>query len=162
MTEPLQKPRGTSKQNYRTPPAFLHAVQAQFGEIIIDLAADGPNVCERWFGPGSPLGEDAFAEDWFVQVPLGGRHIAYLNPPFGHIKPWAQKCIAEAANGCRIVMLTPYSCGERQQLVAPHSMTLGIRPRLQFVGTDHLYPKDLCVTLFGFGMMGMGAWRWRR
>lgn len=158
---PAQKP-GRSKQNYQTPPAFLYAIRAQIGTITIDLAADGPNVCDRWFGPGSPLGEDAFEQDWAMQVPMGGQHVGWLNPPYGSIAPWARKCVAEAARGARIVMLTPDGLGTNWfcDIVQAHALTLVLRPRLTFVGETSSYPKDLAVHLFGAGMVGIGTWRW--
>jgi len=161
MTEPIQKPRGTSKQTYRTPRDFLAAVQATFGPIALDLAADSPHVCERWLGPGSPWGakfEDAFAVDWFPLVPTG--RIAYLNPPFSNIAPWARKCVEQAEKGLRIILLTPFTCGNRQDIVYPHALTLGLRPRLTFDGESSPYPKDIQISILGFGMVGTGTWRW--
>ena len=158
MTEPIQKPRGRSKQDYHTPREFLAAVQATFGPIALDLAADSPHVCERWLGPGSSIAEDAFAVDWFPLVPTG--RISYLNPPFSNIAPWARKCVEQAENGLRIIMLTPFTCGNRQDIVYPHALTLGLRPRLTFEGESSGYPKDLQVSIFGLGMVGTGTWRW--
>lgn len=157
--EPKQKP-GRSNQVYRTPPDFLAAVSQTFGRIALDLAADGPNVCARWLGPGSSIVEDSLDSrwDWYQLVPTG--LLAWLNPPFSNIAPWARKCVEQAARGMRIAMLTPYSCGERYDIVHPHALTLGLRPRLTFVGESSSYPKDLALSLFGFGLVGMGTWRW--
>ena len=35
----------------------------------------------------------------------------FVNPPYGrgHLRPWASKVVAEAANGCEIVLLVPCS-----------------------------------------------------
>lgn len=157
--------RGSSKQDYQTPPAFLYAVQ-QFGQIAIDLAADGPNVCERWIGQGSPVAEDSFLEPWGPHVPMGNRHLGWLNPPFGEISRWARRCVSESQSrvaGVRIVMLTPAGLGTNwfASYVQPYALTLVLRPRLTFVGEVHPYPKDLAIHLYGAGMSGIGTWRWR-
>jgi hypothetical protein len=161
MMSPPQKPH-RSNQAYCTPEDFLHAVRANFGIIAIDLAASGPNVCDRWIGPGSALAEDALAAEWFPHVPMGGKHLAWLNPSFGDIAPWARKCVAEGER-CKIVMLTPSSLGANWycDIVQGHALTLVVRPRLTFVGESSPYPKDIALHLFGFQMVGLGTWRWK-
>ena len=39
-------------------------------------------------------------------------------------------------------------------------MVLGLSPRLTFEGTDDPYPKDLMLSVFGYGLSGFGTWRW--
>ena len=87
---PRQRP-GRSKQNYRTPPEFLRAVERDFGvrEWAVDLAATAKNsVSEHaYFGPGSPWGRDSLEQDWTA---IEGD--CWLNPPFARIAPWSSKC----------------------------------------------------------------------
>ena len=40
-------------------------------------------------------------------------------------------------------------------------MVLGLSPRLTFEGETDAYPKDLMLSVFGFGLHGFDTWRWR-
>ncbi len=40
-------------------------------------------------------------------------------------------------------------------------MVLGLSPRLTFEGTKDPYPKDLMLSVFGYGMNGFDTWRWK-
>jgi len=93
---------------------------------------------------------------------LRGR-TGWLNPPFGDLRPWAARCASEARLGAQIVMLTPASLGSEWYCdeVQGHALTLVVRPRLTFVGCTAPYPKDCAIHLFGFGMVGLGTWRWK-
>lgn len=163
--QPAQKPH-RSKQNYRTPRNFFGAVNALFGPLDLDLAASDGTLCQHWFGPGSALVEDSLAVSWAAQVThitAGQPVVCWLNPPFVAIRPWARKCAQEASHDRRIVMLTPSSLGAEWYCdeVQGHALTLVVRPRITFVGCDTPYPKDCAIHLFGFGMVGLGTWRWR-
>lgn len=158
MSEPKQKPGG-SKQDYGTPRAFIRACEARWGHFAVDLAATQDNAKASRFIPPE---EDSLAVPWaayFRHAPV----LAWLNPPFGAIERWAAKCAEETRDSTlRIVMLTPASIGT--QWFAEHvhgkALVLGIRPRLTFEGTTDPYPKDLMLSLFGFGETGFDVWRW--
>ncbi len=157
-TEPIQKP-GKSKQDYGTPPAFLEAVVMRFGAIKADLAATHANrVVTDFYGESDAGG--SLVQPWAKDHPEGN---LWLNPPFGDIDPWAEKCAAESAkrNGL-ILFLTPASigCGWFARHVLGKAIVLGISPRLSFVGTTAPYPKDLMLSVFGYGFHGFDAWRW--
>lgn len=174
MAEPAQKP-GRSKQDYTTPVEFLGAVSLQFGRIDLDLACRTDNmVCE--YGIAHDQGLDALVQDWrdpvywsrSGNVTVSGDHIrvAFLNPPFGNIRPWAAKL-----ETCRwlprwTLMLVPASMGSAwwADHVLNKAMTYGI-PRLTFGGQDgkpELYPKDLALVCAGYGVSGSGYWDWRK
>jgi phage N-6-adenine-methyltransferase len=156
MAEPTQKP-GRSKQDYGTPPTFLAAVAARFGFIDADLACTRDNAV-------APLrlteDIDSLKQDWRT---LAAR-VAFLNPPFGDIRPWAAKLDAECRELPRwTLMLVPASMGSKwwADHVLGKCMAFGI-PRMQFVGADALYPKDLALLAYGFGVAGAGYWDWRK
>lgn len=168
MTMPAQRPH-RSKQDYQTPPEFVDAVERRFGAIAFDLAANLDNAvrADAFYGPGSPIAEDALAEDWT-------RHTGtlWLNPEFGKIAPWAAKCALSLATirrnadrvwraDWRVAMLTPASIGTDWFAKHVHrkALVLGISPRLQFVGADDEYPKDLMLSVFG-PTPGFDCWRW--
>lgn len=150
--------KGKSKQDYATPPEFVAAVARRFGPITWDLAATAENT-------KAPLcitpEQDSFSVRWHTLEPNG---VLWLNPPFAHIAPWAQKCGVEAMAGARVIMLTPASVGT--EWYADHvfgvASSMFIRPRLQFVGKEDPYPKDLMLSLFGFdGLAPFECWRWK-
>jgi hypothetical protein len=103
-----------SKQDYRTPADFMAAVAKRFGPVTFDLAAHAGNAQHPlYFAPThfitstgskktgdlvevrtknldpSAAAFDSFAQDWRAAV-TGG--LGWLNPEFGDIAPWAEKC----------------------------------------------------------------------
>lgn len=169
---PRQKP-GESVQTYGTPSGFLGAVQARFGRIVWDLAANASNsVCgDRYFGPGSRWGEDSIERAWdhLPGVPRDG--LRWLNYPFGDPARWMAKVAREAAFGIRLAVLGPASVSSNwfADYVEDQALVLPVRPRLKFVGqapnpkTGKVdgYPKDLALMVFGVPP-GFETWRWDR
>lgn len=150
---PAQKP-GKSKQDYGTPRPFLDALELRFGRIQFDLAASAHNkVVDAYFDER----KDSLKQTWH-RIP----GLLWLNPPFGDIDPWAEKCAAEAKQGARIAFLTPASVGANwfQEHVVPSAHVLELSPRLSFDGL-HPFPKDLVCSIFYAGLTGRSAWRWR-
>lgn len=158
-TEPIQKP-GRSKQDYGTPWAFIKACEARFGEIVWDLAAShenkkAPNCFTKE--------QDTFKFHWDEDCLLGTK---WLNPEFADLDPYATKCATEcrfSRNGFTL-LLTPASIGSGwfQRHVLGKAMVLGISPRLQFEGTTAPYPKDLMLSVYGYGLSGFDQWRWQQ
>lgn len=159
-TMPAQKP-GRSKQDYVTPPEFIDAVlhMLRIQEFIFDLAADEANAqADRYYGPGSNWGQDSLRFSWHWR---GGW--CWLNPPFGNITPFAQKC-AEHANDTYIALLVPASVGANWYIdyVAPFATVLNLQGRLSFDGKAP-YPKDCVLALYGPGVYpSTHTWNWRK
>lgn len=149
--------RGSSKQDYGTPEAFLDAVMARFGRIQYDLAATVENAVTNgtaFFGPE----EDSLTRRW-NEIP----GLLWLNPPFANIAPWAKKCAEESARGAKVAFLTPASVGSVwfREHVHGKAYCFGISPRLTFVGEKDPYPKDLMLSLFtSEGYSGFEPWNW--
>jgi hypothetical protein len=175
MSEPAQKP-GRSKQDYQSPPSFLEAIARQFGAIDLDLACRVDNMVAP-YGIAYDQDLDALAQDWSDPIywSKGGNvvvsgddiRVAFLNPPFASIRPWAAKL-----EQCRwlprwTLMLVPASMGSKwwADHVLNKAMVYGI-PRLAFIGeggkSEGLYPKDLALICAGFGVSGTGYWDWRK
>lgn len=168
---PVQKP-GLSKQDYSTPRVFLDAVEKRFGELVFDLAATYDNtVAPRFFGPpglesatmrtaNACRGHDALAQDW---TKLGGN--LWLNPPFGHIDPWAAKCAASTVWSFKpprkIFFLVPASVGSNwfADHVFNKARVLFLVGRLSFDGKAP-YPKDCILAVYG-EKPSVELWRWR-
>ncbi len=156
--EPVQKP-GRSKQDYGTPMAFIRAVEARFGRLAFDLACTKANKKADW-GYMPEMGDDALTKDWAADHPEG---TLWLNPPFADIGPWAEKCKAESAGRHGLILLlTPASigCTWFSQHLLGSAIVLGLSPRLTFEGTTAPYPKDLMLSVYGYGLSGFDQWRW--
>jgi phage N-6-adenine-methyltransferase len=139
-TMPAQKP-GKSKQDYATPWAFVRALEARFDKIELDLAATKDNAkAPLYFTPE----DDSLSKDWDAcDVKL-----AFLNPPFGSIAPWAKKCAAQER--LRILFLVPASVGSNwwaQHVHGKADLVLFVRPRLSFDGKNS-FPKDCAVAAY--------------
>lgn len=154
---PAQK-RGSSRQDYQTPPEFLAAIERQFGPIGFDLACSVDNmVAPRGF----TAEHDALQQDW-SKLCLRAGAVAFCNPPFSNIKPWAQACCSVRMLRRHTLLLVPYSGGAGwwARHVMGRAMVFGI-PRLTFVGAADPYPKDLALCVYGFRAVGHGYWDWR-
>lgn len=158
---PAQRP-GKSKQDYATPLNFIKACEVKFGKIVIDLAATKENrVCSAYFGPDhhNSLLRDSFEVDWRKYLSRTG--IAWLNPPFGDIGPWAERCsVTKLLSRQRILFLVPASVGSEwfAKSVFKKSGVYAVRPRLSFDGKDP-YPKDCCLCVYG-EKPGFKLWRY--
>lgn len=67
----------TSKRDdWRTPAKLFCLLHREFG-FTVDAAANAQNhLLPRWYGPGSPIAEDALSFVWRDEI-------AFLNPPYG-------------------------------------------------------------------------------
>ncbi len=158
-TMPAQKP-GLSKQDYGTPRVFLDAFEKRFGSIAYDLAAHAGNaVVPRFFSPE----DDSLVQNWRYLLTEEGANL-WLNPPFGHIEPWAEKCaaVAKAYHGTAyLALLVPASIGSNwfAEHVHRKAMVYALQGRLSFDGKNP-YPKDCILAMFGL-TPGFAVWDWR-
>lgn len=157
--------KGKSKQDYGTPWEFIHAVEGRFGPIVWDLAAHAGNAKHANFYCAD---ENTLIQPWADRHPAGN---LWLNPEFGDIEPYAAKCAAEAGGRLGFIfMLTPASIGTDwyRSHVKGNAFTLGLSPRIPFDGMPvnakgkvDGYPKDLMLSVFGYGLHGHDTWRWK-
>lgn len=143
-----------------TPPELLAAVRRRFGRLAWDLAANGDNSVtgkNRYFGPGAEF-PDALKIRW-----PNLSDWCWLNPPYATIAPWAEKCAAESARGCRVLLLVPAAVGADwfNEHVRRYAYVLELTPRVRFVGHEHAYPKDLILCAYcPERLVGRASWRW--
>jgi phage N-6-adenine-methyltransferase len=158
---PAQKP-GRSIQTYGTPPEFIAAVKRRFGvrEFYYDLAASSENSKGRYHFCEE---ENSLAQDWTKHK----TRQLWLNPPFGNIQPWAQKCNMFASvasnHGGRIFFLTPASIGANwfaDHVWGPLARVIALQGRLSFDGIAP-YPKDCMLSVFG-AKPAFEVWDWRK
>lgn len=149
---PRQKP-GRSEQVVGTPEEFIMAVEERFGHLSVDLAATAENAKAPFhIGPES----DSLKQKWNL---YDGN--LWLNPPFGHIKPWVKKASKTIPSG-RILVLVPASVGSNwfADHVWGRARVYFLRPRMMFVGHTAGYPKDLMLLVYG-EEPGVELWRWK-
>jgi phage N-6-adenine-methyltransferase len=86
------------KDNWQTPPALFDRLHAEHA-FTIDGAADATNaLLPRFWGPGSPIAEDALVVSW------AGERV-FCNPPYSIIKRFVEKAARERWNGAYSVLL---------------------------------------------------------
>jgi len=181
---PIQKP-GFSEQTVETPDDFMEAVRARFGFIEWDLAATDRNAKAREY---VTKGRDTFKVDWHRLPRVHGGWL-WLNPEYGTpedpckdpctkkrcpVRGWHTdryipglcdfmgKCAEEGPLGAPILALTPLTSADwYRQYVEPFAYTLLLSPRLKFKGHATLYPKDLALHVYGYGLTGVKSWRWK-
>lgn len=157
MVMPVQKP-GRSKQDYGTPWELIHAVEARWDALRVDLAATKENskassyLTER---------DDSLRVDWPIWIDGG---LAWLNPPFANIEPWAERCAKY--DDQNIILLVPASIGTEwfAKHVERRAKIVGLRPSLTFEGCKYPYPKDCMLCLYGpmFDQEpDFATWRWK-
>jgi phage N-6-adenine-methyltransferase len=153
-----------SKQDHASPPVFLGGVEQQFGcDFQLDLAARADNrKCARFLSQEV----DSLKQDWASLLKadadpfIHALSAAWLNPPFRGVDPWMEKCKVESKRGCRIVTLTLASLGTGwyRDHVEGNGLSLVLRKRIYFLGQKDPFPKELMITLWGFGLTGFGFW----
>lgn len=155
---PRQKPN-ESKQDYQTPVEFLDAVSGRFGRIVHDLACTTANSVAR-SGFYFDRGYDGLASDWTDLAAPG--ELLWLNPEFGRIAPWAEKCAGYTGRGL-VTMLIPASVSTEYfaEHIHGRAFVLPLRPRIVFVGEEQGFPKDLMLCVYGMGLRGFEPWRWK-
>lgn len=148
------------KQSIATPWPFISALEQRFGvPVDFDLAATAENAKARYYWT---KGDNALKSDWSrVVVDEEPAKLAFVNPPFGNLKPWAKKLVE-----CRwltrwTVMLAPSSYDADWFQLLKGKVQIDAIPRVQFDGNTHLYPKGLALYVAGFGVNGSADWDWR-
>lgn len=118
-----------------TPPDLFAALNDELGPsrgFEIDLFANEENhLLPKWFGPGSPLGEDALSADWT----LGGTiRRGFGNPPYGDfIGAALEKAIEEAEKGFISTFLLPLRINDWfKEIIIPRSVWRVVDERIVF------------------------------
>jgi hypothetical protein len=126
-----------------------------------DLAANAENtVAPTWFGPGSPIAEDALASatDWRRDGLL------WCNPPFGLSDHFAARIRRESLrHGIEVLLLTPAAVCTEWFTASVHlrAAVYFVRPRVKFVGQETGFPMGLVISHFGPKVVpGYTSWRW--
>lgn len=158
----LTSGKGTSRQDYATPPEFIEAVEKRYGPVAFDLAASAHNTKHEDYY-SLERGTDSLSQAWWQATEKSG--VLWLNPPFSDIAPWAKKCAAEAPRlrSSVIAMLVPAAVGSNwfRDCVWGKARVELLNGRICFDG-KHGYPKDcmLCIYRSASRPNDIGIWRW--
>lgn len=166
--------RHKSNQAYATPPNFIRACETIFGRRVVwDLAASAANAkADRFYDEEM----NSLVQPWHQISAPGG--MLWLNPPFGNIAPWAEKCAVESMiSGCApILLFTPASIGSDwfREHVMGKALVLALNGRIVFDGQSEPddwreqhpgkqwkpqgYPKDLMLSVYGLGAPDFRIW----
>lgn len=150
-------------QSVQTPGDLLDAIEARFGKIDVDLAAesDAVSVADSCITPE----QNSLTTPW----PLRG-HL-FLNPPFDDITPWSEKCrdwVLAAEMGARLTFLVPASIDSNWwcQNVAGTARIVPLKGRVTFVGHNHGFPKPIALCIYEPSWPDNPpieyAWAWKR
>jgi hypothetical protein len=109
----------TSRDDWQTPAEVLDRVRAIDG-IRLDpcTSKENPVGARRWCSPDAPVGStlvprnsgmgflayDGLEASWAIDGHISKNAIVFVNPPYGEIRKWAAKIVAEAKR-CEIVSL---------------------------------------------------------
>lgn len=110
----------------------------------LDAAAQTANAkCERFFGLGSPIAEDALSAEWKGTV--------FLNPPYGRqIGRWVRKAKESAKDGTIVVCLLPARTDTKWfQNVWDAQYIVFLSGRLKFGDATTPAPFPSALAIFG-------------
>jgi phage N-6-adenine-methyltransferase len=147
MTSNLNIHFSSISTDWETPQEIFDELNDIF-QFNLDAAACIKSAkCEKWFGPGSELAEDALRENWEGTV--------WLNPPYGRgIIKWVQKAYRESLKGSTIVMLVPARPDTKWfQVCWKAPIIVFITGRLKFGAGYTSAPFPSCVVVFSQNLL---------
>ena len=153
--------RGGSRQDYQTPMVLLDAIKRRLGieSFAIDLAASADNTAaSRYFTSEN----NALEQNWTIAI---GDGWGWMNPPFGKMEPWVEKCAAEGDEGTKIAVLLPASIGAKWWIRHVHNkaQVLILDGRVTFVGETDPFPKDCVIAIYADAYAPTyRVWDWKK
>lgn len=130
----------SSKQDeWSTPQWLFDALNAEFGFTLDPCATAANAKCERFF-TGK---EDGLAQNW-------GRHVVFMNPPYGRaIARWMRKAYESVQWGATVVCLIPARTDTRWwHEYAMKGRIRFLRGRLKFGNARHGAPFPSAIVVF--------------
>jgi phage N-6-adenine-methyltransferase len=105
--------------NHPTPQALFDRLHKEF-KFTCDAAASAENAkCDLFFNRR----QNGLSQNW-------GKHVVFLNPPYGRcIAEWANKALEASRKGATVVMLVP----ARTDTAWFHDVALSPRAQVRFV-----------------------------
>lgn len=155
---------GKVRQRWATPRELIEAVESWVGPLDLDACAESDTAkAPRWYGPGSPLGEDGLTAPW-----LG---TTWCNPPYDNIEPWVERAVdhARAAPTHRALLLVPPRTEQRwwhRLTGTPVAHLRVLRPRVAFAAPAGIIARTPSFPVVIWEMSARlprlpAAWDWR-
>ena len=150
---------------WRTPRQLWEPLDQAVGGFAVDAAADADNhLVADWFGPGSPIGEDALSIDEWPNP-------AWCNPPYGRgLTKWLDKFNQQASLGVNIIALLPAYVERKwwhEKIIIPGADVIFLVGRVAFEKPGSLVrsqPRDpSALVIYGPTSAGRVGWLdWRK
>lgn len=128
-----------ARTDWATPWALFFEYHAEF-HFTLDVCATSDNArVGAHFTPEI----DGLTQDW-------GRHVCWMNPPFGkEIGAWMRKAYEESLKGATVVCLVPArTCTAWWHDYAMKGEIRFIRGRIKFEGAEHNAPFPCAIIVF--------------
>jgi DNA N-6-adenine-methyltransferase (Dam) len=143
------------REDWRTPPEVIALLRALWGRRP-DLDPCAPRDVRHGFasgGYGGPAGTpgDGLAAAWAKEA-----RTVYVNPPFGGLAEWSEKCSSEARQGAEVVLLLPARTDTRywHESIATAQACCFWRGRMRFVGAPASAPFPTALVYWGHDVAG--------
>lgn len=161
-----------AQQSYRTPRAFLDAVEREYGRITWDAACTTED-CVASNGMGFVHSDfDALRADWAL---LRGE-LVYCNPPFRRSGAFCRKAAQAQRPGAPVRCLMLVQAAVDSDWFRAHvhgkAFVRPLSPRIAFThpdgspvldgkGKPAAINRPLMLAEYGFGRVGFEPWRWK-
>lgn len=156
-----------SRQAVSTPPDLVAYVKGRW-PVAVDLAASVENaICNQFMSEAA----NSLVIDWAVTLQVAGqanpwpRPVGWLNPPFGKLDPWMEKCREEALRGAHVVALVPASIESgwfAQHVYAGPCTVYVLKGRLKFPGYANVAGQGhMLIDWHGGAWGGIHLLDWR-
>lgn len=166
--------RKAARQRWGTPPWVVAGIERLTGtRVTLDVCAEAWSAkAERWYGPGSPLAEDALAipaSQWLFDfarnldaIPNRWRRkpAAWCNPTYSAIDPWVDRVIELAPRGLLTWLLVPFRSERgwvRRLLDRPAFLTVITGDRIDFEPPPGIEPTSPMGSVVIFQVGGGAA-----
>ncbi len=124
---------------WATPQWLFEALDTEFGFTLDPCATSANAKCNYYF----TIQHDGMKQDW-------GRHIVFMNPPYGRaIAQWMRKAYESALQGATVVALIPARTDTRwwHEFAMQGDVRL-LKGRIIFGGARHSAPFPSAIVVF--------------
>lgn len=131
---------------WSTPQAFYDLLNAEFN-FTLDPCATAENAkCTAYLTKKM----DGLLCGW------NANNTVFVNPPYGNIKAWVQKCYEEAQKGATVVLLIPSRTDTRywHKWIMRAAEVRFVKGRFKFGGSKNSAPFPSAVAVFRSGHTG--------
>jgi phage N-6-adenine-methyltransferase len=88
----------TGKDTWQTPHGVFNPLLLEFDFTIDGAANESNSLLERWWGPESPLSDDALLVTW------GGERV-FCNPPYSRVAEFVAKAESESHHSLSVLLI---------------------------------------------------------